>query len=547
MKQYISDTVGNDYKSWGKNEKVFIFAQTGRGKTRFIMEEAAPYWLECGYKVLILVNRRSLLKQYVYEKALKYEQYEPDIHIKTYQEFAGRFKNENTRGWKNAFYEYNVVVLDEVHFFVSDSDFNPADTYIMWQAILHSYGQLMIFMSATPEELRPFLEEYEKHNKVYFQALGVCRESRNKFREYQLDANYDYIRPEIIEDRETMLNLIAKSKKKTVIFLDDIEQGKEIRDEIKSIAENKSIVCWDANSLEENQEADQIMKTLCMANKLECDVLITTSVLDNGVSIHDEDVENIVIFAISRTSFLQMLGRVRTEDIGQLRLLLVPREPEYWERKEKVLEEQEKEIKRLTKGDCYEKECHFLCEAVLNDDRMLELYKKIFVLIPDREDFPVYQGEDEEMGLKVRVGRAGGKRLAINRLAVAKILQMLQTVRRMHALSRRDINAPCHEQLSWIGKKPEDVICRESTYLQEERDKMHRRFLEVQDYGKNEFSCWKKDIAEQFRGTCLKHLNIKSGSPIKEKDLEEILEEHGLKLEKKMDETRQNRYTISEK
>ena len=541
-KEYISEVVGNDYEQWSSG-KVFIFAQTGRGKTKFIIRDAVPYWLEYGQKVLILVNRRSLLRQYIYGEALVYDHYVPNIQIKTYQEFARKLKEGKEKGLKDAFYEYGVVVLDEVHFFVSDADFNPSDTYIMWQAILHSFGQCMVFMSATPEELQPFLIEYENRIKDYCRKTGSDRRNFNKFWEYRLDTDYDYVKPEIIEDSESMINIIAKSEKKSIIFLDDIEQGKQIREKIKSIDMNKNVVCLDASSIEENQAADQIMKSLYMANKLECDVLITTSVLDNGVSIHDAEVENVVIFTISKSSFLQMLGRIRTEDTEQVRLLLVPQKPEYWERQEKKLEEQEKEIHHLLKDKSYEWECDFLCKAVLDNDRMLDLYKKIFVLIPDNEYFPIYHGE--ESGLKVRAGYPRRKRLVINRLAVAKILQMLQTVRRMHALSRKGIKEPCYEQLSWIGKKPEDVICRGSTFLQEEWEKMIQRFSEVQNFSKEQFAEWKVKIAKDFRDTCLKELNIKSGSPIKEADLNKILKEQGLVLDKKQDENRQNRYTIS--
>ena len=540
-KKYISDVVSRDYEEW-KSGKVFIYAQTGMGKTTFIMKDAMPYWLKCGKKVLILVNRRSLLKQYIYEQALTYEHYEPDIHIKTYQEFARKIKEGEKRGLVNAFDEYDVVVLDEVHFFVSDADFNPSDTYIMWQAILHSFGQCMVFMSATPEELQPFMDEYKDLIEDYCHRTGSNRGNLKEFWEYELDPDYDYIEPVIIEDNESMINIIANSRKKSIIFIDDIKAGREMKDKIKSIVKNKSVVCWDADSLEKNQEADQIMKTLCIAHRLECDILITTSVLDNGVSIHDKDVENVAIFTTSKSSFLQMLGRVRTEDIGQLKLILVPQKPEYWERREKILEEYVKEINRLLKNKNYERDCSFLCEALLDDDRMLDLYKKIFVLVPDNEAFPIYHGEGP--GMKVRTGYIGGKKLVINRLAVAKILQLLQTVRRMHALSRKDIKEPCYEQLSWIGKKPEMIAYKESTHLQDEKGKMVQRLFEVQDYSKKEFGEWKISIAKQFRGTCLKHLNIKSGSPVSEEDLGKILEEQGLKLEKTLNENRQHRYTI---
>lgn len=537
-KQYISEKVGGEYVRW-YNGKVLLFAPTGRGKTTFIMEKAVPFWLDGRKKVKILVNRRSLLRQYIYEEALAREYYTQGIEMQTYQEFAREVRES---GIADAFWGYDVVVLDEVHFFISDADFNTNDTYLVWQTILHSYARCMIFMTATPEELQPFLEEYEEVLKQYVRQNRIERRHYDHFWQYELEADYDYVKPEIVPDLETLVAIVAKSQKKSIIFLDNIEKGKEMKDQIKLINSNKKIVCLDSGSMDSlNQEERHVMQSLYMANRVECDVLITTSVLDNGVSIHDADVENIAIFTISKSSFLQMLGRVRTEDTNQLNLLLVPQSPEYWERREKILEEEVEEIDRLMSGGCYEYDCEILCDAVLNDSKMVDLYKKIFLLVPYGEAFPIYHGKNNPVGGS---GYRSGRRLVINRLSVAKIRQMLHIVRRMHVLSRRGIANPCYEQLSWIGKDPDDVICRTSTHLEKEKQELLERFLEVQNYDKSEFAEWKKKIAKDYRNGYLKHLNLKSGSPIKEDDLIRILKEEGFVLETVPDGSRRNRYTI---
>ncbi len=537
-KKYISEKIGGEYTRWS-NGKVLLFAPTGRGKTTFIMEEAVPFWLDGRKKVKILVNRRSLLRQYIYEEALAQEYYTQGIEMQTYQEFAREIRKN---GIAEAFWGYDVVVLDEVHFFISDADFNPYDTYIVWQAILHSYVNCMIFMTATPEELQPFLEEYEEALEKFVRQNRIERRHYDHFWHYELEADYDYVKPEIVPDLETLTTIIAKSQKKSIIFMDNIEKGREMKDQIKSINSNKRIVCLDSGSMDSlNQEERHVMQSLYMANKVECDVLITTSVLDNGVSIHDADVENIAIFTISKSSFLQMLGRIRTEDTDQLNLLLVPQSPKYWERREKMLEEEVEEIDRLVSGGRYEYGCELLCDAVLNDSKMVDLYKKIFLLVPYGEAFPIYNGKNIPV---ISGGYGSGGRLVINRLSVAKIRQMLHIVRRMHVLSRREIENPCYEQLSWIGKSSDDVICRTSTHLEKEKQGLIERFLEVQNYDKSEFAEWKKKIAKDYRNSCLKHLNLKSGSPIKENDLVRILKEEGFALETVPDGSRRNRYTI---
>ncbi len=535
-KRYISEKVGDEYMRWRRG-KVLLFAPTGRGKTTFIMEKAVPYWLASNMRAKILVNRRSLLKQYIYEEALTQKFYTQGIEIQTYQELAMEVRES---GIADAFWSYDVVVLDEVHFFISDADFNTNDTYLVWQAILHSYARCMIFMTATPEELRPFLEEYEEVLEQYVRRNRIERRHYDHFWHYELEADYDYVKPQIVPDLETLVSIVAKSQKKSIIFMDNIEKGREMKEQIKSISSNKRIVCLDSGSMDSlNHEERHVMQSLYMANRVECDVLITTSVLDNGVSIHDADVENIAIFTISKSSFLQMLGRVRTEDTDQLNLLLVPQSPEYWERREKMLEEEVEEIDRLVSGGRYEYGCDLLCDAVLNDSTMVDLYKKIFLLVPYGEAFSIYNEKNSPL-----VSGGCGRRLVINRLSVAKIRQMLHIVRRMHVQSRRGVENPCYEQLSWIGKDPDDVICRTSTHLDKEKRELIERFLKVQNYDKSEFAEWKKKIAKDYRNSCLKHLNLKSGSPIKEDDLIRILKEEGFALETVPDGDRRNRYTI---
>lgn len=534
QKKYMSEVIGTEYREWG-NGKVIISAQTGRGKSQFIMEEAIPWWLYNDKKVLILVNRRSLWKQYIYDEALVYDRYVTNLRIATYQEYAKEIMKSGSL--IGAFLKYDIVVMDEAHFFISDSDFNPEDTYIVWQAVFHSCDQCMIFMSATLEELQPFLSEYE----IYIKSHSKGNEgSRSKFWKYSIEADYDYVMPEIIPDSETLIAIISKSAKKSVIFINDIAQGKEMRNQIKSIDKEKKVVCLDASSMDcLNQEEKRIMESLYMANKVECDVLITTSVLDNGVSIHDSEVENIVIFTNSKSSFLQMLGRVRTEDTEKLRLLMIPCLPTFWEQCEQILDEEVKEIDRLTEGKHYKYECSFLCKAFLNASRMLGLYKKIFVMLPDNEEFSIYDGEEHFV-----MTYTGREKLVINRLAVAKIKQMLQVVRRMNVLSRRNAEEACYEQLSWIDKDRDSVINVASTYLEEEERKMLECFLEVQDYDKEMFSKWKKEFAKKFKNSCLKNLNIDSGKPIKASDLTKILEKEGLQLISELNKDRRNRYTI---
>ncbi len=64
------------------------------------------------------------------------------------------------------------------------------------------------------------------------------------------------------------------------------------------------------------------LKQLESKQLFSCKVLISTSILDCGVNIVDDAVQNIVIFEIEKTTFIQMLGRVRVQSGRKVRLFI---------------------------------------------------------------------------------------------------------------------------------------------------------------------------------------------------------------------------------
>ena len=67
----------------------------------------------------------------------------------------------------------------------------------------------------------------------------------------------------------------------------------------------------DAEFISADSKGSNVWNQLLDEERLPCRVLITTSVLDCGVNIHDEDLKHVVIPFEDRTMFMQALGRVR--------------------------------------------------------------------------------------------------------------------------------------------------------------------------------------------------------------------------------------------
>ena len=79
----------------------------------------------------------------------------------------------------------------------------------------------------------------------------------------------------------------------------------------KSVYIDSNLVGDMANGDGKDDPAYSEIRNIRKCGKFNCDVLITTSVLDNGVNIKDPDVKNIVLITDDEVEFKQMLGRKR--------------------------------------------------------------------------------------------------------------------------------------------------------------------------------------------------------------------------------------------
>ena len=68
---------------------------------------------------------------------------------------------------------------------------------------------------------------------------------------------------------------------------------------------------YDGRRVPRRSARNRAMDQLVWNQELGCNVLISTSVLDNGISLHADAVDHLVLCQPGKTSFLQMLGRVR--------------------------------------------------------------------------------------------------------------------------------------------------------------------------------------------------------------------------------------------
>ena len=323
--RYISAGIGDDYKKWKKrtsrksSTNVFIESPTGTGKTYFLIDKILPYAIEKDRSIIYLCNRDVLKKQIenaIIEKrpdltvshnthksisVFLYPNSYATIAVVNYQSFATLDKMD--------FYNLYYVVLDEVHFFLEDATFNVF-THDIYLHLLSKYmNQVHIFLSATMWEF------YEIYIDTCMQFLPEHPQQQVFDALYTL--NYEYYRNcyskplyniILYKTDKFLINRIQDSNDKWLFFVSSIKDGEIMKKCIEIVTSKKCFF------LTKNKKYSRAWKSLVENSCFKEDILITTKVLDNGVSIHDNMVRNIVLPAVNQTELMQMLGRKRVSD-----------------------------------------------------------------------------------------------------------------------------------------------------------------------------------------------------------------------------------------
>lgn len=391
----VSDGIGDHYKieaqldssirtetsdRWEPLQPVFISAQTGQGKNYFVEHELIPYVRELNYKnnteqrVLILSNRLALQQQIksrlegdydTDDETYKIYPYKEFANVMTYQSLLWQEKRlENIQ--KKARSRYIYVICDEAHFFTSDAMFNPHTAKILEAIVRLFQDAIRVYMSATPYECLEHIIRYEEEYKRLYLNWGKPQRgwAEEKMVLYHFKRDYSYldikIYSEFEELYEQILDSVNRRKKKWLIFIDDRERGSTVGADLLKYAKKHS------ENLDENHnlEGGERNKKIIVAEHIQvvnadskddptymsivlnealvngiC-VLITTSVLDNGVNLRN--IDNIIVSDMSKVKCLQMLGRARIDGADDRKTLYIKRfDLKYVNRRIDALREQE--------------------------------------------------------------------------------------------------------------------------------------------------------------------------------------------------------------
>lgn len=269
--------------------------------------------------------------------------------------------------------DYDYIICDECHFFTSDATFNNKTDKILEYIVTKGRNSVRIYMTATIETVFEAIIRAESQwieNK--FQALeeqanaqcnakkdiinswntaidfqlgrnpyyysnpddAISRQCENINRAlqqaksnikmdcffYYMSRNYDYIENiYVYKNRKELAEAINASADKWLIFVNELPQ-KDNEDPLNEL--KRSFVQLSREKINNSKKAREIYDKLIEKESFDSDVLIATSLLNNGINVSDEKVKNIVIDVFERTEFIQMLGRVRVKSGNRINLYI---------------------------------------------------------------------------------------------------------------------------------------------------------------------------------------------------------------------------------
>lgn len=241
------------------------------------------------------------------------------ITITTYQSIEQRLKSNEPYNEIRWIEKFDYVVCDECHYFLNDSNFNTY-TELSFDCIrTHFNFKIQIYMSATIDNTVYFI----KNRVSSLLCPGVNDVLKNTYKEYNIPRDYEYVKLKFFNNQEELKQIITNNKDsdKWLIFTDSIASGKELRDYLIEYLKNEDSFSKNIDSqigfidakFDDDSEGTKIMEQIATEDMTSMRILIATAVIDNGISLKDYDLRNIVIMADTEESFVQMLGRKRPD------------------------------------------------------------------------------------------------------------------------------------------------------------------------------------------------------------------------------------------
>ncbi|MCM1228050.1 MAG: DEAD/DEAH box helicase family protein [Clostridium sp.] len=344
-RQYISDIVGEDYENWRIGYSYFITSPPATGKTYFCFEILLEYFRKKGYSFIYICNRTNLKKQvlnYIKDywnmeasdvlsliENSGIPENENSIYLTTYQKLCCTYR-DNKKFRENLFDDKKVVIIaDEIHFLTQDASFNRDVNYFL-DGLLNQFGEnsIRLYMTGTTSDILPLIRDkayelgeiFSRYEPPIISDEFACVQAHigdgrtiypTLRKIYTLESDYSNIQFHFYKsskDIEDVLNN-ASSDNKIMYFVKSKEHGESLNGKFK----NSVFLFSDSTGEKLSEEAKKELRKISLEEKFSSDILITTSLLDNGINIKDSNVKTLIIDQSDPVEITQMIGRKRID------------------------------------------------------------------------------------------------------------------------------------------------------------------------------------------------------------------------------------------
>lgn len=283
-------TIG-DIKSWKHGDVITITAGTGAGKSYFIKNILYKFAKEKGKKILMLIHRINCVEQFKIE--INKDGKQDIIHIDTYQKHEWKELNKLSTDLS----EYEYIVCDEFHYFMSDASFNYT-TDISLNLILKQTNAIKIFMSATGDSVKRYISGKKKIDTI----------------DYNLPISYNHIKAVSFFNKDNTIEelikeCIEKGDQKAIFFIESAEKAYNLYKKYKKYA---LFNCGKSDKHYKYVDRDKI-DSMLKNERFEELFLITTTCMDAGVNIIDLDLKHIIADVKDIGVLIQCIGRKRIQ------------------------------------------------------------------------------------------------------------------------------------------------------------------------------------------------------------------------------------------
>lgn len=428
---------------------ILITSPIETGKSSFIYENLLKDKDEDIHSVVMLSNRTLLKEQVRNELYIKRRFNESDKDNRAYcyqiignvqfgdeeknKKFRKQFQHDNQLSDEEVekifqdvkqfisedIKEVDYLILDEAHYFTSDSVFNE-NTEKEFKYIYNECKGVKLYMTATPEAFIKAVRGYEKANNIkgkdrliiieqlkqvtesdieYFEYITADEEAVDLLKHAKECYEFQFIHE---ADREDFLKeqvKISKPTDKMIYFTTDKLRGFAIAQQANGMmyrddnAKGGAFICTLYDSVFKTAISTEERERIIQKEHFNADVLVATAVLDNGVNIKDDNVKRVIIDYVDAGEAVQMLGRVRTKSrakgnklevtvilpsLGKIENILKRKDKKLKDARN-IFEEQQIEFRHK----CYDeiKQVDWLNETRIKNDKSV---------LSDKPDVPVY-------------------------------------------------------------------------------------------------------------------------------------------------------------